>query len=141
MSWLDMFRVEAEKRNAETAVVIRDALAAEEVRKAEEAARKAEEQKRIEDEARKAEVAARQDVEDQRRIKAKLRKSAWSDRNRKRLNDYQNNYRKNHPQKPTSAEYRRKWAAANPGKNAEYQRRYRARIRAMKAANAAGGDK
>lgn len=115
MSWLDIFRVEAEKRNAEAAAIASAAIEAERARLAEEA----------------------EEREAQRTARRKIRVANWRDANRERINAYQREYRKTHPQKSRDASgrlYKQQWNAMHPGKNAEYKRRHRAKMRELRKA-------
>lgn len=115
MSWLDIFRREADKRNAESAAIASAAIEAERARLAAEA----------------------EEREAQRTVRRKIRMANWRDANRERINAYQREYRKTHPQKSRDASgrlYKQQWNARHPGKNAEYQRRHRAKMRELQKA-------
>ena len=98
MSWLEIFRAEAEKRNAETREAVKKARA--------------------------ESYAARE----------KVRKAKYQREHRELCNRLKREWfkRRNISQK----EYLKAWRAAHPGKNAEYARRHRAKMRGLRKANA-----
>lgn len=110
---------EAEKRNAEAAAIASAAIEAERARLAAEAEK----------------MAAEKEAE--KTVRRKIRAANWKDANRERILAYQREYRKTHPQKRRDAAgrlYKQAWNAMHPGKNAEYQRRHRAKMRELRKA-------